>query len=125
MGRDMATKRRLTQQHMDALAKERHIGPMPPRDGNEWDCQCARCGSSAEWYDCEECDDGFVEEDWGDDVVPEMHDVPCEFCGGYGGYYRCLSSPEWCQANPLTCREWVKRGQIEWSLIRASEDNDG
>lgn len=39
------------------------IAKLPPNDGREWDCQCARCGSS-----CYEFDDGPIRcmssEDW-------------------------------------------------------------
>lgn len=96
------------------------IRPFPHSDGGEWECQCARCGSSADWRECEECDDGYVEDDWGDDVVPEMHTVPCQFCRGHGGDYWCMSSREYCEANPLPGRESVERGKIEWFRVRAS-----
>lgn len=99
---------------------ERHIRPYPPRDGMDWECQCARCGSSADFQECEECDDGYIEDDWGDDVVSEMHIVACQFCRGHGGYYVCISSREFCETNPLPCRESVKRGEIEWFRVRAS-----
>jgi len=78
--------------------------------------ECARCGSSCDWQECEEwdCEDGYREEDWGDDVVANMYTVVCETCQGYGGWHRCMSSPEWCEANPLPGREDVPRGTLEW-----------
>lgn len=30
-----------------------YFQPHPPQDGKQYDCQCARCGSSC---DCERCD---------------------------------------------------------------------
>jgi hypothetical protein len=99
-----------------------HIGHRPTSEmygpGLEIDCQCARCGSSMDYERCCECDgDGLVEKDFGDDVVPDYHLRPCEVCDGLGGWYRCMSSPEWCQANPLPGREKVPRGTIEWFTV--------
>ena len=31
------------------------FGDNPPNDGREYDCQCARCGSSVEWEQCGAC----------------------------------------------------------------------
>lgn len=90
------------------------IQEFPPRDGKSYDCQCARCGSTADWVHCWECEDGYYEDDVGDDVVPEYVTVECETCRGHGGRYRCMSSPEWCEANPLRGRKDVPRGKLEW-----------
>ena len=90
------------------------IQPHCPRDGREWDCQCARCGSGTYWRECEECEDGYVWDDWGDDVIPDRILRKCEWCQGHSGDLWCLSSKEWCEANPLEGREAVDRGQIEW-----------
>jgi hypothetical protein len=92
------------------------IQEFPPRDGKQYECQCARCGGSTEWIDCTEwdCEDGHREEDWGDDVVSDMELVVCSVCKGYGGWNNCGNSPEWCNANPLPGREEIKRGEIEW-----------
>ncbi len=89
-----------------------------PQDGKQYDAQCARCGSSVDWIDCEECGgDGYVYHDCGEDTCcclnPEDN-VPCDLCRGNTGWYRCLSSPEWCNGNPLDGRQDVKRGEIEW-----------
>jgi hypothetical protein len=32
-----------------------------------------------------------------------------------------MSSPEWCEANPLPGREKVKRGELEWYTILEPE----
>ncbi len=90
------------------------VADWPPSDGREWDCQCARCGSSCDWERCCQCTDGYMEDDWGDDVVEEIHLVACQWCKGHGGWMRCLSSSQYCEANPLEGRAEVRRGQIEW-----------
>ena len=89
--------------------------------GLEIDCQCARCGSSAYWEDCTSCEDGFDGHDCGEDccccLQPEEN-VACEYCDGEGVFHRCMSDPEWCEANPLPGREGIKRGQIEWFTVK-------
>lgn len=100
---------------MKAIAE--HPTPEMYQSGLEIDCQCARCGSSMDGGSCEYCEDGFDGHDCGDDCCcclrPEEN-VQCQFCDGTGVWHRCLSSPEWCEANPLPGRESVERGQIEW-----------
>ena len=94
------------------------IQPFPPRPGN-WECQCARCGSSADWRDCDQCVDGYDGHDCGDDcccLYPEDN-VVCQFCDGHGGDYWCMSSLTWCNEHPLLGRAKYKRGQIEWYEI--------
>lgn len=94
------------------------IQPLPPRDGRDWDCQCARCGSSCDSEGCDECcNDGIVLADDYDDECDDYY-VECPECLGNPVAYRCLSSPEWCQANPVEGRESVARGQIEWFVVR-------
>lgn len=88
------------------------------RSGLEIDCQCARCGSSVDFEVCYDCDgDGYNGHDCGEDccccAAPEDN-VVCWTCNGTGRFHRCLSSPEWCQENPLQGRENVERGRIEW-----------
>lgn len=102
-----------------------HIGPRPPdemyRADLEIDCQCARCGSSMDTEYCGECEDGFDGHDCGEDCCPCLHpedNVPCQYCDGSGARHRCMSSPEWCRANPLPGREAVERGEIEWFAVR-------
>lgn len=97
------------------------IAAHPPAEmyktGLEIGSCCARCGSSMDGGPCEFCEDGFDGHDCGDDccccLYPEDN-VRCEHCDGTGVWHQCLSSPEFCQANPLPGRENVQRGQIEW-----------
>lgn len=97
-----------------------HIGkhPLPEMysEGLEIDCQCARCGSSCDSDRCNECEDGSVWDAWGyyDEGGPAY---TCPACRGDYVTHRCLSSPEWCEANPQPGRESVKRGKIEWFTI--------
>jgi len=100
------------------LLSESVIQPLPPNDGRDWDCQCARCGSSADWRECDMCGgDGVDGHDCGEDCCmcryPEDN-VRCDYCRGYGGDYSCMSSPEYCEENPLVGRGEVERGKIEW-----------
>jgi len=86
----------------------------------EIDNQCARCGSSCDHQDCWNCEDGLSGHDCGEDccccLYPEDN-VVCDVCRGRGGWWNCLSSEAWCQANPLPGRENVQRGEIEWFTI--------
>ena len=76
--------------------------------------QCARCGSSADWMLCDDCDfTGYEEYDDGDGIVPDMHSRPCFTCGGEGGWARCLSDAKWCEDHPIPGREATPRGRIE------------
>ena len=96
------------------------IQPLPPRDGRDWNCQCARCGSSCDSIGCDECDnDGIVLEDDYNDEGDDCY-VECPDCCGNPVRYYCLSSPEWCKANPVDGRENVPRGMIEWFVVRGS-----
>lgn len=64
------------------------------------DVQCARCGSSLAYEDCEFCPaTGWFYEP----------DPDCPACNGRGTRPWCFSSPEWCEANPLPGREHVAR----------------
>lgn len=96
-----------------------------PGDGKDYDCQCARCGSSGDYEDCDSCEDGFDGHECGEDVCccryPEQN-VPCDICRGHGGWWRCVSSPEWCNANPLPGREDVSRGEFEWFEIQERDN---
>jgi protein gp37 len=100
---------------------ERVIAEFPPADGQNWECQCARCGASCYFVDCDNCDeDGMIDHDCGEDCCccldPEPN-VPCSICWGHGGWYCCLSSGPWCQANPLPGRKAFERGKIEWFVV--------
>lgn len=100
------------------------IADHPPKEmyatGLTIHCQCARCGSSTHYEDCWNCEDGYSDHDCGEDVCcclyPEDN-VECDVCDGRGGWHVCLSSPEFCQANPLPGRENVERGKIEWFTV--------
>lgn len=92
----------------------------PAVPGWEWECQCARCGSSCEYEHCCDCEDGYSDHDCGEDccccLEPELN-VVCETCHGHGGWYCCLSSPEWCRDNPLPGREEGQGRVIEWFAV--------
>lgn len=93
------------------------IARVPPEDGREWDCQCARCGSSCHFIECNDwdCDHGYQIDDDGNIIGT------CDNCLGYCGWNVCGSGDEWCEANPLPGRESVERGQIEWFVVRDLE----
>lgn len=100
------------------------IQPFPPRDANEWDCQCGRCGSSCDYQECWNCDDGGCGSDCCDDLCHggecihgDSGQIRCDICQGHGGWWVCLSDREWCNANPIEGRENIKRGQIEWFKV--------
>ena len=76
------------------------IQPFSPEDGRDWDCQCARCGSSATLEECDFC----------------CGNGECEMCHGAGHWWACLSSSEYCIGNPLPGREQTTRG-IEWFVV--------
>lgn len=97
-----------------------HPTPEMYESGLEIDCQCARCGSSCHYVECHNCDSeypGYSYHDCGEDCCCCLNPEPnmrCDVCDGHGGWQCCLSSPEWCNANPLEGREDVPRGRIEW-----------
>lgn len=97
------------------------LGGKPPHDGNDWDAQCGRCGSTLSFVPCENCaGEGFTEHDCGEDTCccadPE-YNVACGVCGGDGSFPSCLSSPGWCEANPMKDREHVERSSPEWFVV--------
>lgn len=89
---------------------------------DETDFQCARCGSSVEWLDCSNCDDGYSHHDCGEDscccLYPD-NNVRCDWCRGVGGSWHCVSPPEYCQAHPIKGRE-----HIESTALRPEAWND-
>lgn len=98
------------------------IGAAPPNDSREWECQCARCGSSMDFENCSDCCGGGETEPGElheyDPLFYRMSDTrPCYGCGGTGGDWWCLSGADWCEANPLTGRENIPRGTVEWFTL--------
>jgi hypothetical protein len=95
------------------------FGDSPPRDGREYDCQCARCGSSVEWEQCGACGgEGITAPGELYEQDPLWYDPDdyqnCHQCDGDASWGICCSGAEWCEAHPLPGREAVKRGTIEW-----------
>lgn len=109
------------------MAGDTVIATSPPPDGREWDCQCARCGSSLSFEQCEHCGgEGLDGHDCGEDTcccgAPDVDNVECNVCLGRGSFPVCLSSAEWCQANPLPGRERFQRNTPEWFLVERGGD---
>lgn len=98
-----------------------HIGMTQPDYKRDWDCQCARCGSSLDWELCSDCGgDGYYEEE--DYEMCDTFYDSCPSCNGRGSFPCCLSSSEYCQANPLEDRESIKGGTPEWFTFDPPED---
>lgn len=95
------------------------IAHAPPNDGRDWDNQCARCGSSVHRVRCESCGG---EGDFNDDEYDGEGFTTCETCNGAGGWWICLSSEEFCNANPAPGRLLFVRGAIEWFTFDAMRD---
>ena len=61
--------------------------------------------------------EGVDGHDCGDDscccAFPEDN-LTCAVCDGEGSWPVCMSSAEWCEANPRPGRENVKRDTPEW-----------
>lgn len=96
----------------DTRQETRVIGACP-RDGRYWENQCARCGSSLIFHDCDNCGgEGWIEDDDWQADEGDGHD--CDWCFGEGGHWACCSSVEYCEGNPITDRADVKRGTVEW-----------
>ena len=98
-----------------------------PGETGRWDNQCARCGSSVHFVECEHCGgDGFGGHDCGEDCCvcaePEEN-VPCDWCCGTGGGYECLSSQKYCESHPIPSRETVKRGAVEWFQVELPKED--
>lgn len=89
-----------------------------PRDGRYWENQCARCGSSLIFHECDNCaGEGWIEDDDWQADPGDGHD--CGWCSGSGGHWGCISSQEWCAANPIKGREGMARGTVEWFTFDA------
>jgi hypothetical protein len=95
------------------------IADQPPGDGRNWDCQCAQCGSSMYSEECGACGgEGITAPGELHEQDPLWYDPDdfesCHQCGGDGAWMICMSSPGWCEANPVPGREGVPRGKVEW-----------
>lgn len=99
------------------------VGDIGIRDGIEWftigeetECQCARCGSSAGFEQCENCGgEGVSGHECGEDSCCCWHpedNRQCDYCKGTGGSYCCLSTREWCEASPMPGREHIRSTAI-------------
>lgn len=97
------------------------IGPDHPHDGRQWDCQCARCGSSLAFERCEMCGgDGLDGHDCGEDSCCCMDPEPnltCDACRGRGSFPQCCSTAEFCKSNPQPGREAIKPSTPEWYVV--------
>lgn len=67
---------------------------------DSWGDECARCGSSVLWEPCATCEACGDLDHFGSGGHPD-----CPTCAGHGSMATCLSTPEWCEANPLPGRE--------------------
>ena len=95
------------------------VGAWPPEDGRRWDSQCSRCGSSTGRVQCESCDgSGHFEEDDPEALGLGVEVFECDVCDGFGGWQECISSAEWCHANPIPGCEALPRGRIEWFTVQ-------
>lgn len=95
------------------------ISENPPNDGRDWDCQCARCGSSMLSESCGACGgDGITgpgelyEQDplW---YSPDDYER-CHQCEGEGAWMLCGSSPDYCLLHPIAGRIEIERHTPEW-----------
>lgn len=97
-----------------------------PNDGQEYETQCARCGSSIEWEPCDACGgDGFYGHDCGEDCCACLYpddNVRCDICEGRGGWERCLSSADYCEQHPMPGRESVHRSAVEYFALPSRSD---
>lgn len=97
------------------------IASRPPNDGRNWDVQCARCGSSLAFEECDYCGgDGETQPGELYEQDPLWYDEddtdPCSLCCGAGTFAHCLSddSSDWCKQNPRVGRENIKPSTPEW-----------
>lgn len=67
---------------------------------------CQRCGGDVTWEDCENCNEGYTEED----SDSGLFEHTCEVCEGTGGKYGCAESASYCQNNPMPWCEGKARG---------------
>lgn len=63
---------------------------------------CNKCISTKFWRNCDGCGgDGYMEKDFGDDIVFDIHFVTCDTCDGKGGHYQCLNCDPLLQGEEL------------------------
>lgn len=99
------------------------IGLDHPKDGRQWEAQCARCGSTLEWIACSACD-GEGETAYGELYEQDplwylpSDTKPCHQCGGQASFPACISSEGWCKANPLPGREETPSSTPEWYALK-------
>ena len=97
------------------------IGLNHPRDGREWECQCARCGSSLDFETCDICGgDGNDGHDCSEDSCCCMDPEPnltCHACRGRGSFPQCCSTAEFCKSNPQPGREAIEPSTPEWYVV--------
>ena len=78
--------------------------------------------------ECQNCGgEGLDGHDCGDDCCCCMYpedNVECQYCRGFGGWYWCMSSADWCESHPLKGREIAERGEIEWFRVRRSDGHN-
>lgn len=79
-----------------------------------------------EWETCPWCggegmtDPGELYEQ--DPLWYDPDDVePCHQCGGEASFPICLSSKEWCEANPIKGRETTGRDTPEWFTLEPTK----
>lgn len=75
--------------------------------------QCGRCGSSIHFTDCIDCDGTGVQ-------FPDEYteaNATCPECDGDGFIAFCISSQEWCEANPLPGHENTPRNTVQGVMV--------
>ena len=55
---------------------------------------CIKCGADVIWEECDNCRDGYVGHECGEDSCCCLNPLPnvlCDICGGEDGWYVCSS----------------------------------
>jgi hypothetical protein len=113
-----------------AEKEQTFIGNDHPHDGRDWECQCARCGSSLSWETCSSCGgEGITGAGELHEMDPLWYDQDdyevCHECDGESSFPFCLSSGEWCNANPMEGRQDISSGTPEWFPLSALKSKGG